>query len=76
MISMATPTILSATEGDELGVFAVILLIGLLSAAEILGAEPDIRKRFAPFMEASNAIVIPLLVVFSLIVLTRVLMIF
>ncbi|VUT27460.1 MAG: hypothetical protein SYNGOMJ08_00004 [Candidatus Syntrophoarchaeum sp. GoM_oil] len=75
MISMATPTIISAIGGGELGVFAVILLIGLLSAVEILGAESDIRERFAPFMEACNAIIIPLLFVFSLIVLTRVLMI-
>mgnify|MGYP000164960219 CR=1 FL=1 len=75
MIAMATPTVISAIGGSEPGVYAVLLLIGLLSAAEILGAEPDIRKRFAPFMEAYNAIVVPLLFVFSLIVLTRVLMI-
>jgi len=75
MISMVTPAIISAIVGEELAVFAVILLIGLLSAAEIIGAEPEIKRRFNPFMETYNAIVIPLLVVFALIVLTRIVMI-
>ncbi|CAD7768383.1 hypothetical protein FHEFKHOI_00245 [Candidatus Methanoperedenaceae archaeon GB50] len=75
MISMATPVIARAVGDGELGVFAVVLLILFLSAAEILGAEPDIRTRFAPFVETSSAIVLPLLLVFSLIVFTRVLMI-
>ena len=75
MISMAAPTIISAIGGEELSIFAVVFLLMLLSAAEILDADSDIRKRFAPFMDMCNAIIVPLLSVFAMITITRVIMV-
>ena len=72
MISMATPTILSAIDSEELSKYAVIFLILILSAVEIFNANSDIRNRFAPFMEISNAIIIPLLSVLAMITITKV----
>lgn len=73
MISMPAPTIISAIGGEELSIFAVVFLLMLLSAAEIL--DGDIRKRFAPFTDICNAIIVPLLSVFALITITRVIMV-
>lgn len=75
MISMAAPTIISAIGGEELSIFSVVFLLMLLSAAEILDADADIRKRFAPFMDMCNAIIVPLLSVFAMITITRVIMV-
>lgn len=71
MISMATPTILSALEIDELGEYGIIILILLLSAAEISDANSDIRHRFAPFIEVCNAFINPLLIVLIMITITK-----
>ena len=75
MISMATPSIISAIEGKELSLCAIIFLLLLLSAAEILDADPDIRKRFAPFLDICNAYIIPLIMIFIMIIITKVIII-
>lgn len=75
MISMATPSIISAIGGEELSIYAVVFLLLILSAAEILDADSDVRNRFAPFMDMCNAIIVPLITVFIMITVTRVIMI-
>lgn len=75
MISMATPSIISAIGGEELSIYAVIFLLLLLSVAEILDADPDVRKRFAPFTDICNAFIVPLITVFIMITITKVIMI-
>ena len=73
MISMATPTILSALESDELGKYGIIILILLLSAAEIFNANSDIDHRFAPFIKICSVFINPLLMVLIMITITKVL---
>ena len=75
MISMSTPSIISVIEGKELSSYAIIFLLLLLSAAEILDADPDIRKRFAPFLDICNAYIIPLIMIFIMIIITKVIII-
>ncbi len=75
MISMATPSIISAIEGKELSLYTIVFLLMLLSAAEILNADPDIRKRFAPFLDICNAYIIPLIMIFIMIIITKVIII-
>jgi len=75
MISMVTPTILSAVGKEELGVFAIIFLLLLLSTVEMVEADHDIRNKFSVFKDTYNAIVIPLLFIFTLIVGTKVVMV-
>lgn len=75
MISMATPSIISAIEGKELSLYAIFFLLLLLSAAEILDADPDIKKRFAPFLDICHAYIIPLVMVFIMIIITKVILI-
>jgi hypothetical protein len=75
MISMATPSIISAIGGEELSIYAVVFLLLLLSVAEILDADPDVRKRFAPFMDMCNAFIVPLIAVFIMITITKVIMV-
>jgi hypothetical protein len=75
MISMATPSIISAIGGEELSIYAVVFLLLLLSVAEILDADPDVRKRFAPFMDMCNAFIVPLITVFIMITITKVIMV-
>ncbi|MCK5216653.1 MAG: hypothetical protein KAJ93_02630 [Methanosarcinales archaeon] len=75
MISMATPSIISAIGGEELSICAVVFLLLLLSVAEILDADPDVRKRFAPFMDMCNAFIVPLIAVFIMITITKVIMV-
>jgi hypothetical protein len=75
MISMATPSIISAIGGEELSIYAVVFLLLLLSVAEILDADPDVRKRFAPFMDMCNAFIVPLITVFIMITITKMIMV-
>lgn len=75
MISMATPSIISAIGGEELSIYAVVFLLLLLSVAEILDADPDVRKRFAPFMDMCNAFIVPLITVFIMITITKVVLV-
>ena len=75
MISMSTPSIISVIEGKELSSYVIIFLLLLLSAAEILDADPDIRKRFAPFLDICNAYIIPLIMIFIMIIITQVIII-
>ncbi|KAF5428712.1 hypothetical protein C5S42_02845 [Candidatus Methanomarinus sp.] len=75
MISMATHSIISAIGGKELSIYAVVFLLLLLSIAEILDADPDIRKRFAPFMDICNAFIVPLLTIFIMTTITKVIMV-
>ena len=75
MISMATHSIISAIGGKELSIYAVVFLLLLLSVAEILDADPDVRKRFAPFMDMCNAFIVPLMAVFIMITITKVVMV-
>lgn len=75
MISMATPSIISAIGSEELSIYAVVFLLLLLSVAEILDANPDVRKRFAPFMDMCNAFIVPLIAVFIMITITKVIMV-
>lgn len=75
MISMATPSIISAIGGEELSIYAVVFLLLLLSVAEILDADPDVRKRFAPFMDMCNAFIVPLITVLMMITITKVIMV-
>ncbi len=75
MISMATPSIISAIGGEELSIYAVVFLLLLLSVAEILDADPDVRKRFVPFMDMCNAFIVPLITVFIMITITKVIMV-
>jgi hypothetical protein len=76
MISMASSTIISVIRGGDRGLFVVILLLILLSSVEILNGKPlVIRRRFAPFIDTCNAIIIPFLLVFTIIVSIRIIMI-
>lgn len=76
MISMASSTIISVIRGGDRGLFVVILLLILLSSVEILnGKSVVIRRRFAPFIDTCNAIIIPFLLVFTIIVSIRIIMI-
>ncbi|MFV9631898.1 MAG: hypothetical protein ACNYWM_12625 [Methanosarcinales archaeon] len=75
MISMATPSIISVIGGEELSIYAVVFLLLLLSVTEILDADPDVRKRFAPFMDMCNAFIVPLITVFIMITITKVIMV-
>ena len=75
IISMATPSIISAIGGEELSIYAVVFLLLLLSVAEILDADPDVRKRFAPFMDMCNAFIVPLITVFIMITITKVILV-
>ena len=75
MISMATPSIISAISGNELSMFAIIFLLLLVSAAGILYGDYDIKKRFTPFIDICNTNIVPLLSIFILIIITRVIMV-
>jgi hypothetical protein len=75
MISMASSTFISAIGGGDRGLFVVILLLILLSSVEIFNGKPVvIRRRFAPFIDTCNAIIIPFLLVFTIIVSIRIIM--
>ncbi|MCD4844519.1 MAG: hypothetical protein K8R25_08540 [Methanosarcinales archaeon] len=71
MISMAAPTIISSIQNPQLGFYTMILLSFLISAVEIINANPDNKSQFTPFIETSKAIIIPLLSVFAMIIITK-----
>jgi fumarate reductase subunit C len=71
MISMAAPTIIPYIESGQLGLCTMILLSFLISAVEIINANPDNKSQFIPFIKTSIAIIIPLLSVFAMIIITK-----
>lgn len=71
MISMAAPTIISYIGSDQPGLYTMILLSFFISAVEIINANPGNKSQFIPFIKTSNAIIIPLLLVFAMIIITK-----
>ena len=75
MISMTTPEVFSLINKTELGIYGVFILLVLLIAAELNDATETPNQTTKMFSGITNASIIPLMIVFVMIVMTRVVMI-